>query len=308
MLSLASRRHVRFQHDNHPLRSASGVLKLSRGGAERSDAPHVTLVQPADRAQRIGALGGQLPVVLHVCPSVRVSYVFSRFVSRFQAKSQFKSRSIANNVEIIIPVPNDVDSPTFKASIGTVAYLPDQASEESQKCGSLRLSPSLAPSTKHRNSVSLTRVCFFSFVCSSASGGPCVHESPVLSRECVCHTDLEIDLFACAGCRGVEHQAIQRVSGVPNASTLRAAQHQRRGCARVEGPHPGATDPPLLFLVRSPPWSLSLAPLICCFHLSATSALTSTQQRSREVTANLFLTGEEHYFALEQGQNETLPS
>lgn len=45
-----------------------------------------------------------------------------------QAKSQFKSRSIANNVEIIIPVPNDVDSPTFKASIGSVAYLPDQVS------------------------------------------------------------------------------------------------------------------------------------------------------------------------------------
>ena len=31
-----------------------------------------------------------------------------------QAKSQFKSRSIANNVEIIIPVPPDVDSPAFK--------------------------------------------------------------------------------------------------------------------------------------------------------------------------------------------------
>lgn len=46
----------------------------------------------------------------------------------YQAKSQFKSRSIANNVEIIIPVPNDVDSPTFKASIGSVAYLPDQVS------------------------------------------------------------------------------------------------------------------------------------------------------------------------------------
>lgn len=43
-----------------------------------------------------------------------------------QAKSQFKSRSIANNVEIIIPVPTDVDSPTFKASIGSVSYLPDQ--------------------------------------------------------------------------------------------------------------------------------------------------------------------------------------
>lgn len=45
-----------------------------------------------------------------------------------QAKSQFKSRSIANNVEIIIPVPNDVDSPSFKASIGSVTYLPDQVS------------------------------------------------------------------------------------------------------------------------------------------------------------------------------------
>lgn len=43
-----------------------------------------------------------------------------------KAKSQFKSRSIANNVEIIIPVPNDVDTPSFKASIGTVKYTPDR--------------------------------------------------------------------------------------------------------------------------------------------------------------------------------------
>lgn len=43
-----------------------------------------------------------------------------------KAKSQFKSRSIANNVEIIIPVPRDVDSPSFKASIGTVIYCPDK--------------------------------------------------------------------------------------------------------------------------------------------------------------------------------------
>ena len=43
-----------------------------------------------------------------------------------KAKSQFKSRSIANNVEIIIPVPNDVDSPSFKSSIGTVTYVPDK--------------------------------------------------------------------------------------------------------------------------------------------------------------------------------------
>lgn len=50
-----------------------------------------------------------------------------------QAKSQFKSRSIANNVEIIIPVPNDVDSPSFKASIGSVTYLPDQVCTRGNK-------------------------------------------------------------------------------------------------------------------------------------------------------------------------------
>ena len=31
-------------------------------------------------------------------------------------------RSMANNVEILIPVPADADSPKFKASMGTVAY------------------------------------------------------------------------------------------------------------------------------------------------------------------------------------------
>ena len=40
-----------------------------------------------------------------------------------KTKSQFKNRSIANNVEIIIPVPSDVDSPSFKASIGNVTYV-----------------------------------------------------------------------------------------------------------------------------------------------------------------------------------------
>ena len=35
-------------------------------------------------------------------------------------------RSVANNVEIHIPVPSDVDSPSFKTSIGTVRYIPDQ--------------------------------------------------------------------------------------------------------------------------------------------------------------------------------------
>jgi AP-1 complex subunit mu len=50
----------------------------------------------------------------------------SRIEYMIRARSQFKSRSIANNVEITIPVPNDVDSPSFKAAIGTVTYVPDK--------------------------------------------------------------------------------------------------------------------------------------------------------------------------------------
>mmetsp|Transcript_12979 Transcript_12979/g.30615 ORF Transcript_12979/g.30615 Transcript_12979/m.30615 type:complete len:221 (+) Transcript_12979:756-1418(+) len=67
----------------------------------------------------------------HVKPLIWVEAVVephsnSRIEYMIKAKSQFKSRSIANNVEIIIPVPSDVDSPSFKSSIGTVVYLPDK--------------------------------------------------------------------------------------------------------------------------------------------------------------------------------------
>jgi len=50
----------------------------------------------------------------------------SRIEYMVKAKSQFKARSVANNVEIIIPVPSDVDSPSFKCSVGNVTYLPDK--------------------------------------------------------------------------------------------------------------------------------------------------------------------------------------
>ena len=45
-----------------------------------------------------------------------------------KAKTQFKSKSIANNVEISVSVPTDVDSPVFKSNVGTVKYVPDQNS------------------------------------------------------------------------------------------------------------------------------------------------------------------------------------
>merc|ERR1719197_1103447 len=67
----------------------------------------------------------------HVKPLIWVETVIERHAhSRVEimvkAKSQFKRRSTANNVEIAIPVPPDVDSPAFKASIGTVTYVPDR--------------------------------------------------------------------------------------------------------------------------------------------------------------------------------------
>ena len=49
----------------------------------------------------------------------------SRVEYLIKARSQFKPRSAANSVEIFIPVPPDVDSPAFKASMGTVTYVPD---------------------------------------------------------------------------------------------------------------------------------------------------------------------------------------
>lgn len=67
----------------------------------------------------------------HVKPLIWVEAVVephsrSRIEYMVKAKSQFKPRSTANNVEIVIPVPPDVDSPSFKASVGTVTYVPDR--------------------------------------------------------------------------------------------------------------------------------------------------------------------------------------
>jgi hypothetical protein len=52
----------------------------------------------------------------------------SQLNSRTQAKAQFKRRSTANNVSIIIPVPDDADTPRFRTNIGTVHYAPETSS------------------------------------------------------------------------------------------------------------------------------------------------------------------------------------
>eukprot|EP01027_Heterolobosea_sp_BB2_P025576 GEZU01039253.1.p1 GENE.GEZU01039253.1~~GEZU01039253.1.p1 ORF type:complete len:430 (+),score=121.35 GEZU01039253.1:151-1440(+) len=49
----------------------------------------------------------------------------SRVEYLIKAKSQFKKRSTANNVEIHIPVPRDASAPTFRTSLGTAKYAPE---------------------------------------------------------------------------------------------------------------------------------------------------------------------------------------
>jgi AP-1 complex subunit mu len=67
----------------------------------------------------------------HVKPLIWVEAVIEsqsscRLEYMVKAKSQFKARSVANNVQIIVPVPGDADSPQFKTSIGSAKYDPGQ--------------------------------------------------------------------------------------------------------------------------------------------------------------------------------------
>ena len=43
-----------------------------------------------------------------------------------KARSNCKQKSTANNVCILIPVPNDLQNPLFKSSLGSVTYSPDK--------------------------------------------------------------------------------------------------------------------------------------------------------------------------------------
>ncbi len=53
-------------------------------------------------------------------------YSHSRVEYMVKAKSQFKKRSTANNVEIIVPVPSDADGAKFKTSTGYCKYVPEK--------------------------------------------------------------------------------------------------------------------------------------------------------------------------------------
>uniref|UniRef100_V9KAN1 Adaptor-related protein complex 1, mu 2 subunit n=1 Tax=Callorhinchus milii TaxID=7868 RepID=V9KAN1_CALMI len=69
----------------------------------------------------------------HVKPLIWIESVIEKFThSRVEimikAKSQFKKQSVANNVEILVPVPSDADSPKFKTSVGSAKWVPEKSS------------------------------------------------------------------------------------------------------------------------------------------------------------------------------------
>eukprot|EP00026_Physarum_polycephalum_P006864 Phypoly_transcript_06917.p1 GENE.Phypoly_transcript_06917~~Phypoly_transcript_06917.p1 ORF type:complete len:221 (+),score=26.30 Phypoly_transcript_06917:729-1391(+) len=43
-----------------------------------------------------------------------------------KAKSQYKPQSIANNVQILVPVPADASAPSFTCSMGSCKYVPEK--------------------------------------------------------------------------------------------------------------------------------------------------------------------------------------
>ncbi len=50
----------------------------------------------------------------------------NRYEYTVKAKTNFKNKSVANNVDIFIPVPNDLQNATFRTASGTVVYLSDR--------------------------------------------------------------------------------------------------------------------------------------------------------------------------------------
>ncbi|MES1910954.1 MAG: AP-1 complex subunit mu-1 [Cercozoa sp. M6MM] len=49
----------------------------------------------------------------------------SRVEYMVKARAEFKRRSTANNVQIVVPVPDDADSPHFRTTCGEVDYVPE---------------------------------------------------------------------------------------------------------------------------------------------------------------------------------------
>ncbi|CEF67920.1 AP-47 [Strongyloides ratti] len=98
-------------------------VRLSRFESERT----ISFIPPDGDFELMSyRLNTQIKPLIWVECSVE-KYAHSRIEFMVKAKSQFKRQSIANSVEVMIPVPSDADSPKFKTTVGSVRYAPEHS-------------------------------------------------------------------------------------------------------------------------------------------------------------------------------------
>ena len=56
-------------------------------------------------------------VIVETPSSTKIGFVV-------KVKSNYKEKSIANNVDILVPVPEDVEAPNFHSATGSAVYVP----------------------------------------------------------------------------------------------------------------------------------------------------------------------------------------
>ncbi|XP_061212532.1 AP-1 complex subunit mu-2 [Neopsephotus bourkii] len=97
-------------------------VRLSRFASDRT----ISFIPPdGDFELMAYRLSTQVKPLIWV-ESVIERFSHSRVEILVKAKGQFKKQSVANGVEISVPVPSDADSPKFKTSAGSAKYVPER--------------------------------------------------------------------------------------------------------------------------------------------------------------------------------------
>jgi len=97
-------------------------VRLSRFDNDRT----ISFVPPDGEFELMSyRLNTHIKPLIWIEPSIE-THQHSRIDYTIKARSQFKQKSIANNVEISIPVPSDVSAPKFMSGIGNVNYAPEK--------------------------------------------------------------------------------------------------------------------------------------------------------------------------------------
>jgi len=131
-LRLGLNDRVQFESSGRSLEKGKGIemedvtfhqcVKLSRFTEDRV----ITFVPPDGEFELMSyRLNTNVKPLIWVESIIEV-YKNSRVEFQIKAKSQFKQRSTANNVQITIPVPKNAATPKLKASFGTVKYAPEK--------------------------------------------------------------------------------------------------------------------------------------------------------------------------------------